>query len=103
MDEEPLEEWAARRDARRRPVGDRKAVPLDDGPPRGAHRDPDAPRGVLEWDGQQWTPAAVADGYAAAARAVDPTAAAAAVPLHELGTLPTAPEPWRPTREFRRP
>ncbi|MBC3843481.1 hypothetical protein GXW82_34580 [Streptacidiphilus sp. 4-A2] len=46
MDDEPLEQWAQRRDARRRPVGQRKAVPLGDGRPRGAHLDPDVPRGA---------------------------------------------------------
>lgn len=61
MDDEPLDEWAARRDARRPAPGDRKAVPLGEGPERGAHVDPDVPRVMLEWDGHQWQPGGVAD------------------------------------------
>ncbi|MGW0928001.1 DUF6087 family protein [Streptomyces sp. NPDC002644] len=42
QDDEPLEEWARRRDARQAASkGRRRAVPLGDGPHRGAHVDPD--------------------------------------------------------------
>ncbi|WP_055525079.1 DUF6087 family protein [Streptomyces graminilatus] len=103
-DDEPLAEWTARRDARRPAPGDRKAVPLGDGPGRGGHVDPDAPRGVLEWDGHQWTPSAVADDQATAVRETGPWDAAGRVCLPRLAALPPAPErPFRPTEVFRRP
>ena len=69
MDEdEPLEWWAARRDARRRQPGTRKAVLLDGS--GATHLNPTAPRLVLEWDGYTWQPVTVADDYAAAQRVV---------------------------------
>ena len=71
-DDEPLEEWAARRDKRLRPVGERKAVPLGGGRRRGAHIDPDAPRLIIEWDGHAWEPVTVVDDYAAACRILNP-------------------------------
>ncbi|WP_329563021.1 DUF6087 family protein [Kitasatospora sp. NBC_01266] len=67
--EEPLELWAARRDARRRQVGERR-VSHADGVRRGAHVDPAAPRVVEEWDGVQWVVVGAAEGYAAAQRAL---------------------------------
>ncbi|MFD8381608.1 DUF6087 family protein [Streptomyces sp. NPDC059679] len=104
MDDEPLEEWAARRDAHRPTPGDRKAVPLSDSPERARHVGPDAPRGMLEWDGHQWTPSGVADDHAAAVQETGPHDAAERVPLPRFGALPPAPErPFRPTEVFRRP
>ncbi|MFF0224754.1 DUF6087 family protein [Streptomyces sp. NPDC004629] len=103
MDEEPLEEWAARRDARRPKPGDRKAVPLGDGPERGGHVEPDAPRGMVEWNGHQWTPSGVADDHATAAQETDQQDEAERVPLPHFSRLPAAPEPWRPTEVFHRP
>ncbi|WP_241844334.1 DUF6087 family protein [Kitasatospora sp. CB01950] len=44
MADEPLAEWAARRAARKRAPGTRRAVPLTDGPQRGAHVHLEAPR-----------------------------------------------------------
>ncbi|GCD95512.1 DUF6087 family protein [Embleya hyalina] len=70
--DEPLEEWAARRERRLRPVGERKAVHLT-GPPRASHVDREAPRVVLEWDGYQWVTLAVAANYLEAARLVYPS------------------------------
>ena len=67
-DDEPLDRWAARREKRLRPVGERKAVHLGDGPQRAAHLDPDAPRLIVEWDGYQWVPVTTVDDYAAAQR-----------------------------------
>ncbi|MFH8500668.1 DUF6087 family protein [Streptomyces coeruleorubidus] len=102
MEDEPLDEWAARRDARRPEPGDRKAVPLGEGPDGGSHVDPDAPRGMLEWDGYQWIPSGVADDQAVAAQesAQD---AAERVALPRFNALPPAPErPFRPTEVFRR-
>ncbi|WP_327346027.1 DUF6087 family protein [Streptomyces europaeiscabiei] len=104
MDDEPLDEWAESRDGRRPTPGDRKAVPLGDGPERGGHVERDAPRGMLEWDGHQWTPSGVADDYATAAQETGPQDAAERVPLPRFAALPPAPErPFRPTEEFRRP
>ena len=104
MDEEPLAEWAARRDARRPAPGARKAVPLGDGPGRGGHVDPDAARGMLEWDGHQWAPSGVADDRAAAVEETGPQDPAKRVPLPPFAALPPAPErPFRPTEVFRRP
>ncbi|MFI1703091.1 DUF6087 family protein [Streptomyces griseoruber] len=104
MDEEPLDEWAARRDARRPEPGDRKAVPLGDGPERGRHVDPDAPRGMLEWDGHQWTPSGVTDDHATAVEETGPQDEAESVALPRFSALPPAPErPFRPTQVWRRP
>ncbi|MGW0764132.1 DUF6087 family protein [Streptomyces sp. NPDC002676] len=66
--EESLEERAARRAARLRAVGERRAVPLGPGPQRAAHLNPDAPRLIVEWDGCQWAPVTTVDDYAAAQR-----------------------------------
>ncbi|MCX4880576.1 DUF6087 family protein [Streptomyces sp. NBC_00847] len=62
-EEEPLHEWAARRDRRRAAdrevTGTRRAVPLADGA-RASHIAPDAPRALLEWDGHAWVTVGVA-------------------------------------------
>ncbi|WP_406431886.1 DUF6087 family protein [Streptomyces sp. NBC_00631] len=103
MDDEPLEEWAARREAHRPKLGDHKAVPLSDGPERGRHVEPGAPRGMLEWDGHEWTPSGVADDHATAAQETGPQDEAERVPLPRFPALPPAPErPFRPTQEWRR-
>ncbi|WP_432112637.1 DUF6087 family protein [Streptomyces sp. S1] len=66
-DEEPLEDWARRRDERRaKTKGRLRAVPLGEGPYRGAHVDPDAPRAIQQWTGTQWEPVGVVDDLAAA-------------------------------------
>ncbi|MFF9397439.1 DUF6087 family protein [Streptomyces sp. NPDC014744] len=101
--DEPLNEWAARRDAHRPVPGARRAVPLGEGPARGGHVDPDTARGMLEWDGHQWVPSGVAEGHAAAVEEAGPQNAAERVRLPRFGALPPAPEPWRPTEEFWRP
>ncbi|WEO92940.1 DUF6087 family protein [Streptomyces sp. FXJ1.172] len=66
--DEPLSEWADRRAARLRPVGERRAVTLGTGPQRAAHLDRDTPRMIMEWDGYQWVPVTTVDNYAAAQR-----------------------------------
>ncbi|MER6443680.1 DUF6087 family protein [Streptomyces venezuelae] len=67
MNEEPLEEWARRREERRaRSMGKLRAVPLTSGPHRGAHVDPAAPRAIEQWDGTQWVTVGIADDLAAA-------------------------------------
>ena len=68
-EEEPLHEWAARRDQRRAAdreiTGTRRAVPLADGG-RASHLAPDAPRALLEWDGHAWVTVGVAENADAA-------------------------------------
>ncbi|MFJ9753097.1 DUF6087 family protein [Streptomyces chartreusis] len=68
-EEEPLHEWAARRDRRRAAeremTGTRRAVPLTDGA-RASHVAPDAPRALLEWDGHAWVTVGVAPNADAA-------------------------------------
>ncbi|GAA5054876.1 DUF6087 family protein [Streptomyces similanensis] len=105
MDDEPLEEWAARRDERRPARGERRATPLGDRPEQGAHVDPDAARAIQEWDGHEWTPSGVAEDLAAAAGETgqDAPARAERVTLPVFGKLPPMPEPWRPTEVFHRP
>jgi hypothetical protein len=67
-DEEPLEAWAARRDARLRPVGELRAFPLAEGPYRAEHDYPDRPRLIAAWDGTAWTPVAFAENRQEACR-----------------------------------
>ncbi|WP_030732173.1 DUF6087 family protein [Streptomyces sp. NRRL S-237] len=71
-EEEPLDQWAARRQGRLRKPGEKKAVTLGPGPQRAAHLNPAAPRLILEWDGFQWVPVTVVDDYAAARRVLYP-------------------------------
>ncbi|MFG2580409.1 DUF6087 family protein [Streptomyces malaysiensis] len=71
-DDEPLDEWAARRGKRLRPVGERKSVHLGGDPHRAAHVEPDVPRLIVEWDGYAWQPVTTVDNYAAACRILNP-------------------------------
>ncbi|MGW6919080.1 DUF6087 family protein [Kitasatospora sp. NPDC054939] len=67
--EEPLAQWAARRAARLRPVGQLKAVTIDhENAPVHLHQD--RPRAILRWDGYQWVPEALAPNFAVAQRIV---------------------------------
>jgi len=67
QDDEPLEEWPRRRAERQAASkGRRRAVPLGDGPYRGAHVDPDAPRAIEEWTGTEWAVVGVVEDLAAA-------------------------------------
>ncbi|MFC8449470.1 DUF6087 family protein [Kitasatospora sp. NPDC057223] len=66
-DDEPLEQWATRWEAMRRPVGTLKAIPMD-GTTGGAHVRRNAPRLIMRWDGYQWLPDTMADDYPAAQR-----------------------------------
>ncbi|RPK71524.1 hypothetical protein EES45_34550 [Streptomyces sp. ADI97-07] len=104
MSEEPLEEWAARREQRRPAVGERRPAPLGD-QKQGVHVSPEEPRGIQEWDGHQWVPVGVAEDSEAAAHETGEEAAARAarVSLPAFGKLPTMPNPWRPTEVFHRP
>ncbi|MFD9223400.1 DUF6087 family protein [Streptomyces sp. NPDC060064] len=55
MDEEPLEEWAHRREERlAQSKGKLRAVPLTSGSHRAQHVEPHAPRVIQEWDGIGW-------------------------------------------------
>ncbi|MFJ1899522.1 MULTISPECIES: DUF6087 family protein [unclassified Streptomyces] len=101
--DEPLDEWAKRLEQRRPEPGERRAAPLD--PAHGAHVDPDAPRGIQEWDGHQWVPVGVAEDLAAATGETADAAASRAerVPLPSFSKLPPLTEPWRPTKPFHRP
>ncbi|MGW4023069.1 DUF6087 family protein [Streptomyces sp. NPDC005009] len=103
MEDEPLEEWAARREVRRPATGERRAVPLGE-QPQGAHVAPDAPRGIQEWDGHQWTTRVAEDREATADETrQDAASRAGRVPLPPFGKLPPMPEPWRPTQQWHRP
>ncbi|WP_086822386.1 DUF6087 family protein [Streptomyces sp. NRRL B-24572] len=67
QDDEPLEEWARRRAERQAAAkGKLRAVPLGDGPHRGAHVDPDAPRAIEEWTGTEWTMVGIVEDLVAA-------------------------------------
>jgi hypothetical protein len=105
MDEEPLEQWAERRECRRPAPGERRLAPLGDQAEQGAHVDPATPRGIQEWDGCQWVPVGVAEDFPTAAQEAgeDASARAGRVSLPAFSKLPRAPEPWRPTEVFRRP
>ncbi|MDT0413136.1 MULTISPECIES: DUF6087 family protein [Streptomyces] len=69
-EEEPLAEWAARRDER---VGRLRVVPLYEGRrARGAHVRPGEPRVVERWSGCAWEAFAVTRDLAEALRLVRP-------------------------------
>jgi len=85
-EDEPLEQWAARREKHRRPVGALKAVIIGH-ENASAHLHPLLPRLVSRWDGYQWLPEAVADDYAAAQRILHGIKGDGAIPM-----APAAPE-----------
>ncbi|KUM99346.1 hypothetical protein AQI95_39580 [Streptomyces yokosukanensis] len=67
MHEEPLEEWARRREEpRNASKGKLRAMPLTSGPHRGAHVGPGAPRAIEEWNGTQWVTVGIVPNLAAA-------------------------------------
>ena len=52
MDDEPLTDWAERRDAK---IGRLRAVPVvPSNGPRASHLNPDAPRAIERWNGHTW-------------------------------------------------
>ncbi|WP_328473424.1 DUF6087 family protein [Streptomyces sp. NBC_00448] len=72
MDDEPLTEWAERRDAK---IGRLRALPLLPGDgPRAGHVNPEAPRLIQRWNGHTWEPHAVAANLAEAKRILHPAA-----------------------------
>lgn len=105
MEDESLNAWAARRDQRRPKPGERRATPLGEQSTHGAHVGPEAPRGIQEWDGHEWTPAGVAKDLPAAADETgkDTAPRAERVPLPAFSKLPPATQPWRPTEPWHRP
>ncbi|MFE1770579.1 DUF6087 family protein [Streptomyces sp. NPDC059008] len=101
MDEEPLSEWAERRDAK---VGRLRAIPLVTGEgPKGSHLNPDAPRAIQRWNGYSWEPHGFASNLAEAKRILYPEVIEppAAGPAPQLGAgtgrhrKPQAPRPER--------
>jgi hypothetical protein len=73
MDDEPLSDWAERRDAK---VGRLRAVPVVSGDgPRGTHVNPDAPRAIERWNGHSWEPYGFAANLHEAQRILYPEAA----------------------------
>ncbi|MFG3407760.1 DUF6087 family protein [Streptomyces sp. NPDC048142] len=72
MDDEPLSDWAERRDAK---IGRLRAMPLVTGDgPKGAHLNPDAPRVIQRWNGYAWEPHGTAANLAEARRLLHPRA-----------------------------
>jgi hypothetical protein len=64
MDDEPLKDWAERRDAK---VGRLRAVPIVTGDgPQGSHLNPEAPRAIERWNGHAWEPQGFASNLAEA-------------------------------------
>ncbi|MER5439699.1 DUF6087 family protein [Streptomyces sp. NPDC002790] len=72
MDDEPLSEWAERRDAK---IGRLRAVPLTPGDgPKGTHLNPESPRAIQRWNGYVWEPHGFAANLAEAKRILYPDA-----------------------------
>ncbi|MFF2719011.1 DUF6087 family protein [Streptomyces sp. NPDC058011] len=70
MDDEPLSDWAERRDAK---IGRLRAVPLVSGDgPKAAHLNPDAPRAIQRWNGYAWEPYGTVANLAEARRLLYP-------------------------------
>jgi len=90
MDDEPLERWARRREAKLRPEGTLRVTVLGGDARSAAHIDPDKPRLIERWDGYQWVAWAIADDYKAACRLLNPVPE----PKPEPADLPR-PEPLR--------
>ncbi|MFJ6480237.1 MULTISPECIES: DUF6087 family protein [unclassified Streptomyces] len=72
MDEEPLSEWAERRNAK---IGRLRAIPIVSGDsPKGSHVQPDAPRAIERWNGHDWEPYAFAASLTETKRILFPEA-----------------------------
>ncbi|MER5302245.1 DUF6087 family protein [Streptomyces lasiicapitis] len=78
--EEVSEQWGKRLLAGTYRPGRMRAVTLREGPQRAAHLDPDLPRAVLRWTGQEWTLVRVVADLEAAKALMHPE--------------PAGPEPW---------
>ncbi|MFB6518714.1 DUF6087 family protein [Streptomyces sp. NPDC056401] len=102
-EDEPLAQWAARREGRLRKPGERKAITLAAGPQRAAHVNPEAPRLVLEWDGFAWQVLMTVPNFAAAYEALHPHLKKAAPAAQPEATEPRR-NPLGPgTGRHRRP
>ncbi|MFM9445328.1 DUF6087 family protein [Streptomyces acidiscabies] len=89
MDEEPLSEWARRRDAK---VGRLRAVPIVRGDgPRATHVNPDEPRAIERWNGHAWEPYGYAADLAEAKRVLYPEAGDSSHPASGPVHQPLAP------------
>ncbi|MCK8435700.1 hypothetical protein G3I77_22595 [Streptomyces sp. D2-8] len=72
MDDEPLKDWAERRDAK---IGRLRAVPVVSGDgPRASHLRPEAPRAIERWNGHAWEPHGFAANLAEAKAVLYPEA-----------------------------
>ncbi|MFE1315031.1 DUF6087 family protein [Streptomyces sp. NPDC058755] len=72
MDDEPLRDWAERRDAK---IGRLRAVPVVSGDgPRASHLNPEAPRAIERWNGHMWEPYGFAANLAEAKAVLYPEA-----------------------------
>lgn len=96
MDDEPLKDWAERRDEK---IGRLRAVLVVPGDgPRASHLHPDAPRVIERWNGHTWEPY----GFAA-------NLAEAKAILYPESSQPPPPDPVAPkplgsgTGKHRRP
>ncbi|MET8288365.1 DUF6087 family protein [Streptomyces sp. NPDC005132] len=70
MGEEPLSDWAKRRDAK---IGRLRASPITpQGGPKGAHVNPDAPRAIEQWNGHSWEISSYAPNLREAQRLLHP-------------------------------
>ncbi|MER7684537.1 DUF6087 family protein [Streptomyces sp. NPDC097610] len=87
MDDEPLSEWAERRDAK---IGRLRAVPIVSGDTLGgSHLKPAAPRAIERWNGHAWEPHGFARNLAEAKRILYPGAQVVTSPgpaVQPLGT-----------------
>ncbi|MFI6694711.1 DUF6087 family protein [Streptomyces sp. NPDC050433] len=87
MDDEPLSEWAERRDAK---IGRLRAVPLASGDgPKGSHLNPDAPRAIQRWNGHSWEPHGFASNLTETKRLLYPEASEPPA----SGRVPRVPKP----------
>nr|WSY54136.1 DUF6087 family protein [Streptomyces sp. NBC_00886] len=78
MDDEPLKDWAERRDER---IGRLRAVPVvSGGGPRASHLNRDAPRVIERWNGHTWEPHAFAANLAEAKAFLYPEASPPPLP-----------------------
>ncbi|MFE0136969.1 DUF6087 family protein [Streptomyces sp. NPDC059037] len=72
-EQEPLADWARHREERRHASKSKKrAVPLTEGPHRGHHVAPDAPRVTQEWIGTEWETVSLVSNLAEAKSALYP-------------------------------
>lgn len=72
MNDEPLKDWAERRDAK---IGRLRAVPVVSGDgPRASHLHSDAPRAIERWNGHAWEPHGFAANLAEAKAVLYPEA-----------------------------